>query len=204
MHRFMRSIPKQPLFLSLGPRWSIKNILFNQAAFIELRSEFTKRLYPGVVVARGPFSNLKSKTNDETQAILQVEFPSLLNQPIRGLLSPLTIFGISCSLESRPPSRLCTLDVASRLAQAVACVGLGRRPEMARLMARLWREYDRIVARLTARIWREHIYTNFLIGRDLHGIRKRLPLCSPKSDYIRDWWSGRCVATGWLLDGPRR
>src|SRR5208283_511361 len=83
MHRFMRSIPNQPLFLAFSLRRPIKNILFNQAAFIELRPEFTKRLYSGVVVARGSFSNLKSKTNDEPQAILKVKFPSLLNQPIR-------------------------------------------------------------------------------------------------------------------------
>jgi hypothetical protein len=71
------------MFLAFSPRRPIKNVLFNQAAFIELRPEFTKRLYSGVVVARGSFSNLKSKTHDEPQTILKVEFPSLLNQPIR-------------------------------------------------------------------------------------------------------------------------
>src|SRR5208283_190057 len=58
MHRFLRSIPNQPMFLAFSPRRPIKNVLFNQAAFIELRPEFTKRLYSGVVVARGSFSNL--------------------------------------------------------------------------------------------------------------------------------------------------
>ena len=77
------------MFLAFSPRRPIKNVLFNQAALIELRSEFTKRLYPGVVVARGSFSNLKSKTNDEPQTILKVEFPSLLNQPIRCMVSVL-------------------------------------------------------------------------------------------------------------------
>src|SRR2546427_13182541 len=89
MHRFLRSIPNQPLFLAFSLWRPVKNVLFNQAAFIELRPEFTKRLYSGVVVARGSFSDLKSKTNDEPQTILQVEFPSLLNQPIRCMVTVL-------------------------------------------------------------------------------------------------------------------
>jgi hypothetical protein len=42
-----------------------------------------------VFLTRGSFSNLKSKTNDEPQTILKVEFPSLLNQPIRCTVSVL-------------------------------------------------------------------------------------------------------------------
>ena len=46
-------------------------------------------------------------------------------------------------------------------------------------MARLWREYGRIVARLEARLWRRNISTNFVIGPDLHGIQRALaPLLS--------------------------
>src|SRR5260221_9667604 len=89
MRRFLRSIPNQPLLLTFTERRPIKSILFDQAALIDLRSEYTKRLYSGVVVARSSFSNLKSKTNDKPQTILKVEFPGLFNQPIRGTVTEL-------------------------------------------------------------------------------------------------------------------
>lgn len=84
MHCFFRSILGKPLPLAIGPWGSVKNVFFYQSALIEFRPEFTKRLYPCVVVVvRNSFSNLKCKTNDESQTILKVEFPRLLDQPIR-------------------------------------------------------------------------------------------------------------------------
>jgi hypothetical protein len=70
-------------------------------------------------------------------------------------------------------------------------------------MARLWLEYDRIVARLEARSWRRNISTNCVIGPHLHGIQRRWPLCSPTSGYVKDYCSARCVAMALLPDGPR-
>src|ERR1700674_305504 len=89
IHCFFRSVLGKPLPLTVGLRWSIKNVFFYQAALIELGPEFTKRLYSGVVVARNSFSNLKRKTNDESQTILEVKLPSLLDQPIRSTVAVL-------------------------------------------------------------------------------------------------------------------
>src|ERR1700676_1906766 len=72
---------------------------------------------------------------------------------------------------------------------------------MARLVARLWREYDRIMARIGLRRWVENISTNFATGPVFPGIQRSLLLCSPKSGYVRDCWLGRCAAMASLLDG---
>ena len=78
---------------------------------------------------------------------------------------------------------------------------MGQRLAMARMVASLWREYDRIVAR---KIWREIYPRTSWVARDLPGIQRRLPPCSPMSGCVRVCWSGRCVAMASLPDGPRR
>src|SRR5271167_1581291 len=75
---------------------------------------------------------------------------------------------------------------------------------MTRLMARLWREYNTILARLEARIRRENTYTNFPLGLDLLGIQRPLLHCSLELGCARAYCLARCGAMALPRDGPQR